>query len=662
MDLDEDSILSTVAAGGAMDYSLWPALVPRIVARIEKIARDEFAMPLVPPPLPYPTTDVNLEALPNWKPLRPDSPDPPLSPHSSQDTNKENSPAGEQPKIVELPMAHGPGPVVEPIAGAMSIARFADWPQPIAIRLAIITNTIETLFTKYPPHTIQRFAELLLEPTRHYKTLPAYLHAVDRVVHVTSGANIYPLPPAALENFSGTLMSNGVSEGGSSSTPTPLPSQWATPGSDEALGGALLTPIPWLSQSTAATAEAGSAAGSSPPAGSSATATPDTTADLATPTSSTSPSASTSDDMDGQVRTESTETIEGPNGMGSVETVSVSVNGVPSMGARGVGVTQGELLRQEQKAGVVPVSQLVPGHHARHQGTMIMQQHLSAAAGMSSSSNLAAGAARDEHSGADVEDGAAEPSAGEDHDMDGETLPSAISMNDDSKPHARGPEEIGLEDTGPQPDPGVVASGETVSLGMSSSTGAGGGLGSGRLDNNMQGINVEAAVGRKAADNHSATAAKKAGDAAGSPAQDDADDKRTSAAEANEPSMGVEASGMATSTGDNNDRMDVDAGADDGGGGGGPNTPAGSSTGTMGRSREATPKREVESSSGGASSAGVEASADADAGDDGVAVEDGGGMRKKLKIDNGDDDGGGGDGEDVGMTGEEGGGEKTTTE
>lgn len=546
-------------------------------------------------------------------------------------------------------MAHGPGPVVEPIAGAMSVARFADWPQPIAIRLAIITNTIETLFTKYPPHTIQRFAELLLEPTRHYKTLPAYLHAVDRVVHVTSGANIYPLPAAALENFSGTLMSNGVSEGGSSTAPVPVPSQWATPGSDEALGGALLTPIPWLSQSTAATAEARSA-GSSPPAGSSATATPDTTADLATPTSSTSPSASTSDDMDGQVRTESTETIEGPNGMGSVETVSVSVNGVPSMGARGVGVTQGELLRQEQKAGVVPVSQLVPGHHARHQGTMIMQQRLSAAAGMSSSSSLAAGPARDEQSGADAEDGAAEPGAGEDHDME-----------DDSKPHARGPEEIGLEDTGPQPDPGVVAIGETVSLGMPSTTGAAGGLGIGRLDNNMQGINVEAAVGRKAADSHSAAAAKKSGDAAGSPAQDNTDDKSATGAEAKEPSTGAEASETATPPGDSDDKMDVDASADEGGGGG-PKSPTGSSMGTMGRSREGTPKREVEGSSGGASSAAgaAAASTDADAGDDGVAVEDGGGMRKKLKIDNGDGDGG--DGEDVGMSGEgEDGGDKQKT-
>lgn len=77
-----------------------------------------------------------------------------------------------------------------------------------------------------------------------------------------------------------------------------------------------------------------------------------------------------------EIKTESTETIDGPNGPGGVETVTVSVNGVPSATLAGVGeppahvaqlragggVTQGELLRQEQEAGVVPVSQLQSTH------------------------------------------------------------------------------------------------------------------------------------------------------------------------------------------------------------------------------------------------------------------------------------------------------------
>ena len=67
--------------------------------------------------------------------------------------------------------------------------------------------------------------------------------------------------------------------------------------------------------------------------------------------------------------------IDGPNGLGGIETVTVSMNGISStrgdmtvsppnetngivsLRAEG-GVTQGELLRQEQRAGVVPVTQL----------------------------------------------------------------------------------------------------------------------------------------------------------------------------------------------------------------------------------------------------------------------------------------------------------------
>lgn len=100
-------------------------------------------------------------------------------------------------------------------------------------------------------------------------------------------------------------------------------------GGDESLGGALLTPIPWLKKN---------------------------------------PLLVDSEDMDGvraQITSESLETIDGPNGPGGIETVSVSINGVSSaapidgastaaqLRAEG-GVTQGELLRQEQEAGVVP--------------------------------------------------------------------------------------------------------------------------------------------------------------------------------------------------------------------------------------------------------------------------------------------------------------------
>lgn len=171
-------------------------------------------------------------------------------------------------------------------------------------------------------------------------------------------------------------------------------------GSDESLGGALLTPITWLSTKN------GAGHGTQSP-------------------------------LEGEVKTESTEMIDGPNGLGGVETVSVSVNGISSTRAEPSlpaspesiaaaslraerGVTQGELLRQEQRAGVVPAAQLV-GHRG---------------------------------------------------DVDG-------MGEEDELPHARGPEEIGMEDMGPQ-------------AASSSSERAGPGLA-------MQGIDVEAAVGRKIA-------------------------------------------------------------------------------------------------------------------------------------------------------------------
>ncbi|VUC21271.1 unnamed protein product, partial [Clonostachys rosea] len=120
----------------------------------------------------------------------------------------------------------------------------------------------------------------------------------------------------------------------------------------------------------------------------------------------------------------------------SIETVSVSFNGIPSIG-RARGVTQGELLRQEQRAGVVPVSQL-----PRQQGQP-----------------------------GNVERSSTDESGEPEQDREDEEL-----EDEEEAPHARGPEEIGVDDLGPQ-----------------SSTSAY--VGSAGLE--TQDIDVEAAVGRK---------------------------------------------------------------------------------------------------------------------------------------------------------------------
>lgn len=280
----------------------------------------------------------------------------------------------------------------DPIPAAAEIAEMDILPKQLQIVYKSITSTLSNMFTEYPPHTIQRFAELILNPNEHYRTLPAYLHALDRVVHVTSGAHIFPLPSAVPSPSSAKVLSNGVT-GVDPSTVSwgnahdkPAPSML---GSDESLGGALLTPISWLTRA--------------------------------------SPRTGTDSPMEGEVRTESTTMTDGPNGPGGVETVTVSVNGISSttppadteddtaatLRAEG-GITQGELLRQEQRAGVVPAGQI----------------HRGGSDGM-----------------------------GEEHEP----------------PHARGPEEIGMEDMGPQ-------SGSTERKGFGP---------------NMQGIDIEAAVGRK---------------------------------------------------------------------------------------------------------------------------------------------------------------------
>jgi hypothetical protein len=302
-----------------------------------------------------------------------------------------------------------------------------------------ILSVLRTSFSQYPPHTIQRLSELVLRPRQHYRHLVPYLHALDRVVHVTSGANVYPLPPALPDVGAMSLLANGAgaAAAGSLSIDTAAANSL---GSDEALGGALLTPIPWLARrANGGGSDDGSDAGSSSPLSASGNAGQQFQVQQQ--------QQRQGGHLEGRVRTESTETIEGPNGIGSIETVSVSVNGIPSTGA-GVAlltqrsVTQGELLRQEQRAGLVPLNQL---NRQQHQ----QQQPQGSTSGTGE---------------------------GEDATM------SEGTDEEEEVPHARGPEVIGPADTGPQSEAttNYIASG-----------------GSGGDPMNVQGIDVAAAVGRR---------------------------------------------------------------------------------------------------------------------------------------------------------------------
>ncbi|KAK1731715.1 uncharacterized protein BDZ83DRAFT_746141 [Colletotrichum acutatum] len=417
IEVDED-LLRTVATGGEMDYGLWPALSQGIISRLDKIAHNEFPIPNLPtPPQPINAPGQQPRLL---SPLPSSSIDPASSQPSSQDADKENS----QPKDASPSKA-----TVESATDADATPATTSGSLPAQIEAMLNEiNTVLASFPKYPPHTIQRLAELVLEPRRHYRHLASYLHAVDRVVHVTSGANTYPLPPAIPDMSTMTLLSNGSANGQEVNNPAAsvawsnsTNSVASTVGTDEALGGALLTPIPWLTRR---------------------------------PSPGSSSPASSNGGGPAEIRTESTETIDGPNGVGSIETVSVSVNGIPSMGASSSrAITQGELLRQEQEQGVVPVNQLVrQAEEAQH------------AAALRSGDGGRASSPEKQQQDDEQQDAAGAAAAAED---------------ENEAPHARGPEEIGVGDLGPQS--------ETTSF-------VGGGPG---LD--MQGIDVEAAVGRKAA-------------------------------------------------------------------------------------------------------------------------------------------------------------------
>ncbi|RYP29988.1 hypothetical protein DL767_006471 [Monosporascus sp. MG133] len=479
IDIDEDDLLRNLAKGGSIDFSVWPVLLPRIISRVEKIAHEEFPIPNLPPPpsanastipssVPRLGAQADSETTENFiSPLR-SSPPGPESSASSQDTNKENTPVA-------------PRSTAPPTSAPQATASLPPGTLPPQIRamLTEITSTLKS-FPKYPPHTIQRLAELILTPTRHYRNLPTYLHALDRVVHVTSGLNIYPLPPAVPDMTSGSVLSNGIGDALDTSS-----SASVAPGSDEALGGALLTPIPWLQPNRQ------HALGSSPqPETQSGTATPGEPADGRG--GEQGPGG-----LQPEVRTESTETVEGPNGMGSIETVSISVNGVPSMGARGVGVTQGELLRQEQRAGVVPVSQLVPNHPLHQQ----QARHANPA-------NQQRGSPDSQASSDTMEEGGS-PGDGQEGVASAPVASVSAVATDEEKPHARGPEEIGPEDMGPQPGGSATMAGTYA-----------GGTG---VD--MQGIDVEAAVGRKAATTTTTAAATGSAAAGVKKSEDDADSR-----------------------------------------------------------------------------------------------------------------------------------------
>ncbi|PSK49432.1 Serine/threonine-protein phosphatase 4 regulatory subunit 2 [Elsinoe australis] len=369
-------ILEAAARDGSLDIAEWPKVLENVLQRLHDIVYSEFPFPANPPTsLSAPPDRLDGSAL-GASPLAAPSPsqrnaqqeDVSEADPSSQasNTSKENA----APTAAEkADTSMGPPPSRSATAPLDTDDALAPYPE-MAASYKSSMNILKTSFAKSPPYTVQRLAELVLNPRKHYRHLPSFLNALDRIVSVSSSTTAFPLLHQSTTT-NGMLFQNGEDEQANGVT------------GDEGLGGALLTPIPWLRHTNG-------------------------TDDIMTR------------QQDGELHSESTETIEGPNGAGRIETVSVTVNGVssapptqlsPTAGEEQTemsteqtlreqgAVTQGELIRQEQEAGVVPVAQTT----ARR--------------------NVGNG---------------------------GDAMTSVEEEEGEELPHARGPEEIGMSDLGPQ--------------------------------------------------------------------------------------------------------------------------------------------------------------------------------------------------------------------
>ena len=286
-------------------------------------------------------------------------------------TDKENAPP-ESPSSRPHP-PDGPPSILQR-DGPASSEREDARPAPHTVLLDSVRATLLVSFAAYPPHTVQRLAELILRPRSHYRFLGPYLRALDRVVSVSSGADSFPLIGVRSAALPGGVLANGTgtaAAGGNS---------WTNfLDGDDSLGGALLTPVPWLRT-----------------------------------------------EQSEQMLTDTLEQDGGINGITHQETSLMSaeaVHGTTRESLRDVGaLSQGELLRQEQQAGVVPGPQPI-GRQTR---------------------SATARAAAEEGGRMDEED----------------------------HPHARGPGEVGVEDMGPQEPGGTPGRFDVdVALGRKTPTG-----------------------------------------------------------------------------------------------------------------------------------------------------------------------------------------------
>ncbi|KAI9682905.1 MAG: hypothetical protein M1829_006341 [Trizodia sp. TS-e1964] len=221
MSIEDVELLKEISRTGYPPSEDWPPLLERLLLQLEHICENEFTTPAWLPPTPRQQARDFERPLSRLETEIPSSQED-SSPNSQ---NKENAPP-----TVPMSRLHTASRPPTP-----SPPDDAGYPPQFHLLFASIYKSLQNEFSLRPPYTLQRFAELILEPHKYYRTMGAFLRALDRVVCVSSPADVFPLPVRAMPAEDTGMAANGF---------VPMPD--VSLGGDASLGGAMLSPIPWL--------------------------------------------------------------------------------------------------------------------------------------------------------------------------------------------------------------------------------------------------------------------------------------------------------------------------------------------------------------------------------------------------------------------------------
>ncbi|KAK6520139.1 hypothetical protein TWF506_000424 [Arthrobotrys conoides] len=255
-DEELEALVNQLALDSTIALDDWPDVLQFMLKRLEWIAYNSFPLPK-PPPLLAPKPPVSIsresttiiqsseeEQTPDPSELTGDTRESSSTPTAAPTVDVEATQTQQDP-TVQVPASSQPNdpPSVSSTqsttipatqfpsdaTNSNNVEKFL--PPTLLSSLNTLVALLNNKFSTAPPHTVQRFAELISKPNKHYRSLAKFLRACHRVVSVTSGADRFPLPVSH--------------EGQPSSNAIPIGSGLVN--DDDGATGATLTPIPWAS-------------------------------------------------------------------------------------------------------------------------------------------------------------------------------------------------------------------------------------------------------------------------------------------------------------------------------------------------------------------------------------------------------------------------------